>query len=149
MATETGFPGTDAPLIRDNGRINIPWYQFLIGLWRRTGGADGIDAIGIPGEIRIFGGPNLPATWLACDGAAVSRTTYKTLFSAIGTYWGLGDTVTTFNVPPLNNRFIIGVGSLYGLGQLGGADAANLLSGAVTAFRTPPKYAGVNFMIKT
>lgn len=149
MATETGFPGTDAPLIRDNGRINIPWYQFLIGLWRRTGGSDGTDAIGITGEIRLFGGPTLPTTWLPCDGTAVSRVTYKVLFQTVGTTWGVGDTVTTFNLPNFVDRFPIGSGHLYGLAQYGGADAVVLQGGAGTAFLTTPKTVGVRFMIKT
>jgi hypothetical protein len=36
----------------------------------------------------------------------VSRTTYAALFAKIGTTWGVGDGSTTFNVPPLNNRYI-------------------------------------------
>ena len=39
------------------------------------------------------------SAWLPCNGAAVSRTTYAILFSAIGTTFGAGDGVTTFNVP--------------------------------------------------
>jgi phage-related tail fiber protein len=37
--------------------------------------------------------------WLRADGAAVSRTTYATLFSLIGTNFGAGDGSTTFNLP--------------------------------------------------
>lgn len=45
-----------------------------------------------------------PPGWLLCDGAAVSRTTYARLFSAIGTLWGGGDGTTTFNVPELRGE---------------------------------------------
>jgi hypothetical protein len=41
----------------------------------------------------------VPEGFLSCDGSAVSRTTYATLFSAIGTVYGVGDGSTTFNVP--------------------------------------------------
>lgn len=41
--------------------------------------------------------------WLLCDGQAVSRTTYADLFSLIGTTYGAGDGVTTFNVPDYTN----------------------------------------------
>ena len=40
-----------------------------------------------------------PPGWLPADGSAVSRTTYATLFSSIGTTYGSGDGSTTFNVP--------------------------------------------------
>jgi len=38
--------------------------------------------------------------YLACDGSAVSRTTYADLFAEIGTAYGPGDGSTTFNLPP-------------------------------------------------
>ena len=46
--------------------------------------------------------------FLICDGSAYSRTTYASLFSAIGTNYGAGDGSTTFNVPNLQNFFILG-----------------------------------------
>lgn len=63
------------------------------------------------GVISPFGGTVAPSGYLACDGTAVSRTTYASLFSAIGTTWGTGDGVTTFNVPDLQNMFLRGSGT--------------------------------------
>lgn len=40
-----------------------------------------------------------PPGWLLCDGRAVSRTGYGALFAAVGTRYGSGDGVTTFNLP--------------------------------------------------
>jgi microcystin-dependent protein len=40
-----------------------------------------------------------PANHMARDGSAISRTTYATLFALIGTKYGVGDGVTTFNLP--------------------------------------------------
>ena len=48
--------------------------------------------------------------WLLCDGQAVSRTTYADLFSLIGTNFGVGDGVTTFNVPDYRGKFLRGLG---------------------------------------
>jgi microcystin-dependent protein len=58
-----------------------------------------------------FAGTTAPAGWLACDGSAVSRTTYAALFSAIGTTWGAGDGSTTFNLPDRRGTFARGAGS--------------------------------------
>ncbi len=41
----------------------------------------------------------VPAGFLRCDGSAVSRTTYATLFATIGTAYGTGNGTTTFNLP--------------------------------------------------
>lgn len=49
-----------------------------------------------------------PTGWLECDGSAISRTTYATLFAAIGTTFGAGDGATTFNIPDLRGEFIRG-----------------------------------------
>ena len=61
------------------------------------------------------GGIVAPTGWLLCNGAAVSRTTYATLFTAIGTQWGTGDGSTTFNVPDFRGSFIRGLDSGKGL----------------------------------
>ena len=59
------------------------------------------------GTILPFAGNRIPSGFLACNGAAVSRTTYSALFSAIGTTYGGGDGSSTFNVPQLeDNRFL-------------------------------------------
>jgi microcystin-dependent protein len=64
---------------------------------------------GIPsGAIMPFAMTTVPAGWLACNGAGVSRTTYANLFAAIGTVWGTGDGSTTFNVPNFLGSFLRG-----------------------------------------
>ena len=59
----------------------------------------------IPAGLVVAFAANAPPTgWLLCDGSAVSRTTYSNLFSTIGTTWGQGDGVMTFNLPDLRGR---------------------------------------------
>jgi microcystin-dependent protein len=70
-----------------------------------------------PGTLHAYAGPSPPSGWLVCDGAAVSRTTYSALFSAIGAYWGGGDGVNTFNLPDLRGRAPIGYVSSGGSGM--------------------------------
>jgi len=66
-------------------------------------------ASGMPvGSISAYAGSAAPQGWLKCDGSAVSRTTYSTLFGVIGTTYGAGDQSTTFNLPDLRNEFIRG-----------------------------------------
>lgn len=61
------------------------------------------------GAIMHFAGQNAPNGWLKANDAAVSRTVYKDLFDAIGTTYGLGDKVKTFNLPDLRGEFLRGV----------------------------------------
>lgn len=72
------------------------------------------------GTIKDFGGGTIPAGWLGCDAAAVSRTTYASLYNEIGTTWGVGDGSTTFNVPDFRRRAAVGSGGS-GTGTLGNA----------------------------
>ena len=75
-----------------------------------------------PGTITIWGGGNAaPQGWHNCYGAAVSRVTYAALFAAIGTTYGAGDGVSTFNLPHLGARFPLGRGSGRMPGNTGGA----------------------------
>ena len=67
--------------------------------------------VGAPGLIFPFAGSSTPTGFLACDGSAVSRATYAALFTAISTTWGAGDGSTTFNLPDLRGRSIIGAGT--------------------------------------
>ena len=61
------------------------------------------------GSVLAFSGPTAPKGYLVCDGSAVSRTTYATLFAMIGTAHGTGDGSTTFNLPDYRGRFLRGV----------------------------------------
>ena len=51
------------------------------------------------GSIQDFSGVSVPIGYLPCDGSAVSRTVYASLFAQTGTRYGSGDGITTFNLP--------------------------------------------------
>lgn len=60
------------------------------------------------GAIQAFAMSSAPTGWLKANGLAVSRVTYSSLFSAIGTTYGAGDGSTTFNLPDLRGEFLRG-----------------------------------------
>ena len=74
------------------------------------------------GSISAYGGENIPTNWLKCNGQAISRTTYADLFSVIGTTYGSGDGSTTFNLPNISERVIVGNNGdgEFSLGNTGG-----------------------------
>ncbi|MBB4077067.1 hypothetical protein GGR08_001384 [Bartonella fuyuanensis] len=61
------------------------------------------------GLIGSFAMERLPEGWLLCDGKSYSRFVYWDLFCAIGTVWGEGDGVETFNVPDFRGMFLRGL----------------------------------------
>lgn len=67
------------------------------------------ESVGMTGEIKIWPVNTVPTGWLACDGAAVSRTTYAKLFAILGTTYGAGDGTTTFNTPNMKGRVPVGL----------------------------------------
>lgn len=85
------------------------------------------------GEIVCTAFTAAPTGYLACNGAAVSRTTYSALFAKIGVFFGSGNGSTTFNIPNLTGKVPMGYGVTYAaagmtnaIGQSGGASIANL-----------------------
>ena len=78
------------------------------------------------GAISPYGGATAPAGWLLCDGAPQLRVgAYDALFAVIGTTYGAGDGSTTFNVPDLRGRTIVGSG----VGQQQGVSGTGVISG--------------------
>lgn len=60
------------------------------------------------GIIMGYSGSTVPDGWLWCNGDAISRTTYASLFNVIGISYGAGDGSTTFNLPDFRNRVLQG-----------------------------------------
>ena len=74
-----------------------------------NGGSWGELANGVPvGSVFTFASATVPSGFLECNGAAISRSTYATLFAIIGTTHGTGDGSSTFNLPDLRGQFVRG-----------------------------------------
>ncbi len=105
---------------------------------------DGSSAGGIEivpsGTIVAFGNTTAPTGWLACNDAAISRSTYARLFATIGTSFGVGDGSSNFNVPDLRDRVPLGYGSnmtSLGAATTGIAASAVMASANKTDATTP------------
>ncbi len=71
---------------------------------------------GYVGQIVAWSGSagSLPDGYFLCDGSAISRTTYAALFAVVGTTHGSGNGSTTFNIPDLRDRFVVGASNSTG-----------------------------------
>jgi|14BtaG_2_1085337.scaffolds.fasta_scaffold36290_2 hypothetical protein len=72
--------------------------------WAAAAGGGGVPA----GTVIYHAANTAPTDFIKANGAAVSRTTYSDLFTAIGTTFGVGDGSSTFNVPDLRGEFMRG-----------------------------------------
>ena len=80
------------------------------------------------GTILLWAGTelNLNTGWLVCDGSAISRATYSDLYTIQGNTFGSGDGSTTFNIPDMTDRFVVGAGDSYAQNAQGGSNTNNL-----------------------
>jgi microcystin-dependent protein len=89
------------------------------------------------GEIGLFAGNFAPTGWLPADGRLLSISQNQLLFSVLGTTYG-GNSVTTFALPDLRGRSIIGAGQGAGLPNWTLGQTAGFESVAFTGNQLPP-----------
>ena len=82
-------------------------------IWTQTNASGQSGAI--TGSIVIWPLATPPTGHLECNGNAISRTTYATLFTIIGTAYGTGDGSTTFNLPDYRGEFLRGFDNSAGI----------------------------------
>lgn len=124
------------------------------------------------GEIRLFSGSYAPENWHICDGSTLPITSNEVLYSLIGFTYG-GDGKTTFGLPDLRGRVLVGQGqgSISGppptpltprvIGQSGGAEQVtlqvsempihthNVVATTNNATTDSPGSGNTNFMLST
>jgi len=102
------FP--NAPTIGQEFTSGEYTWQWTGTVWTMVVGDTGVaERTAYIGEIKMFGSTlAVPPMFLLCNGAAVSRSVYATLFAKIGTQWGPGNGSTTFNLPNLIDRTMRG-----------------------------------------
>jgi len=105
---ETGPAGPQGPQ-------GVPGPEGKTGPEGKVGTVYDTDQIG---TVKSFSGATIPANWMLADGRALSRTGYPQLYEALGgasSPWGQGDGSTTFNIPDLRSRMLVGSGQGTGL----------------------------------
>lgn len=78
----------------------------------------------------MFAGTFAPMSWSICGGQTLAIRTYTALYSIIGTNYG-GDGTSTFKLPDLQGRTIVGAGqgpglSAYNIGESEGTESVTI-----------------------
>lgn len=50
---------------------------------------------------------NGESTWVKCDGREISKTTYSSVYSAVGNTYGYGSTADNFKIPDMTNKIMV------------------------------------------
>lgn len=88
--------------INDTDGVNLGQMNTAIAI-----ASDALHSIGdIKASVRSSNHDN----WFLCNGQEINRNTYAELFAIIGTNFGAGNGVTTFNVPDYRGKFLRGLG---------------------------------------
>ena len=124
QAILTNNSGATAPVVTAAGMIWVDT-SGAVPIWQVRNSAntawESFASVTVPsGTIWEYGGAAAPAGWLICNGAAISRSTFASLFAVIGTAYGAGDGSTTFNIPNRVDRTGVGAGNIFARGQQGG-----------------------------
>jgi microcystin-dependent protein len=88
------------------------------------------------GEIRIFAGNFPPNGWLFCEGQQLPISENETLFQLIGTTYG-GDGQEVFNLPDLQGRVPVHMGSQIQLAEKTGVESVTLTTQQIPSHTHP------------
>lgn len=98
------IPASTLPLVMDSSGV-MSTQQITLAMIAQAVK----DALAPPvGSVLAYSGTTAPSGYLLCDGSAVSRTTYASLYAVIGNSCGYGDNTTTFNLPDFRGQFLRG-----------------------------------------
>jgi microcystin-dependent protein len=100
---------------------------------------------GTIGEVRMFAATFSPRNWAYCQGQLIAIRSNTALFSILGTQYG-GDGVTTFALPNLASRAMVGTGqaagfSSYENGEMTGSENVGLINAELPAHTHVPTVA--------
>ena len=121
VVVDSVIAGTGIGVSSSTGNVTIS----NTGVLSVNGSTGTVTVQGVPsGALFMWPTSTAPTGYLNCNGTAVSRTTYSTLFAVVGTTFGTGDGTTTFNLPNYTNRMPYGTT----IGSTGGSADAIVVS---------------------
>jgi microcystin-dependent protein len=121
----TGNTGGGQPVSNEQPSLALNYLIATAGLFPSPSSAGFDQNTPIIGQITEFAGNFAPSGWALADGSLLPIATNQELFSLIGTQYG-GNGVTTFALPDLRGRTLLGAGGSDAVGDAFGSDAITL-----------------------
>jgi microcystin-dependent protein len=131
--------GSDAPIDNQQPSVALTYLICTSGLFPASGDALSSDTPYL-GEIIAFAGTHIPDGWTVAAGQTLDIASNQALFELIGITYG-GDGETTFDLPNLVGRDVVGSGTSSGQnftdGMTFGSDSFTLTPNEVPANQAP------------
>src|SRR5262249_32317115 len=137
-----GFGNFVQPFDNYEPSLALNYVIALEGIFPSQGGNNVVDPnTPFLGEVMAFAGNFEPRGWAFCDGRLLSISQNTALCALLGTTYG-GDGRTTFALPDLRGRTVIGTGSGVTIGSQLGVNFPT-----VTAAELPTAFAASTFQL--
>jgi microcystin-dependent protein len=137
-----GISNTVQPFDNREPSLALNYLISLNGIFPSQGGGGSVNPdTPYLGEVMAFAGNFAPSGWALANGQLVGISQNTALFALLGTTYG-GDGVTTFALPDLRGRTVIGTGSGVTIGSQPGANFPT-----VTAAELPTAFALSTFQL--
>ena len=134
-AAVPGVTGQGAAVTNDQPSLSVEYLVATQGFFPSSGSSFDTD-LPFLGEVVAFAGNFVPAGYALANGQTLPITGNAALFAVLGTTYG-GNGTTTFALPNLTGRAVMGAGTLNGttftVGQTGGVDSFTLTGGNLPA----------------
>ncbi len=134
MGDVTGTSGSGQPFSTVQPSLAMNYLISLDGIYPARDGAP--PAGKFLGEVTPFAGNFAPSGWAMANGQLLPITQNTALFSILGTMYG-GNGVTTFALPDLRGRSVIGSGQAAGLSNRNVGDAVGVPNVSLTELQLP------------
>ena len=120
--TPNGFSNTVQPFDNREPSLALNYLIALSGIFPSRDGSGGLSP-NTPylGEVMAFAGTFAPSGWALANGQLLPINQNQALFALLGTTYG-GDGITTFALPDLRNRTVVGTGTSVTIGSQLGAN---------------------------
>jgi microcystin-dependent protein len=140
--TPNGFGNVVQPFDNREPSLALNYVIALQGIFPSQDGGGSVDPnTPILGQVMAFAGNFEPRGWAFCNGQLLSISQNTALFALLGIFYG-GDGRTTFALPDLRGRTVIGTGSGVTIGSQLGANFPT-----VTAAELPTAFASSTFQL--
>ena len=136
----TPLGGPVAPFDNRQPSLAMQYVIALQGIFPTQGGAQDASTPFL-GQIVSFAGNFVPSGWALCDGSILAISQNTALFALLGTFYG-GNGTTTFALPDLRNKIVIGAGSGVSLGEIDGENSTTITANQLTV--PQPLYGGAH-----
>jgi len=137
--TRSNLPGAaEQPVSNDQPSLAVNYLIDISGVFPSSSGGGFDPNTATIGEVVPYAGETPPPGWRFANGQLLPISEFQALFAILGTTYG-GDGRTTFALPNLDGRTVIGDSSLYPEGDAVGADNFLLTSAELPAETAVPE----------